>query len=295
MIQIKTAILFVATSTILSRFVEGYGIRSGKIENIGKDESAIDFDKFENNIEKDFAETFGKNAKEKLATSLFVDRDHFDEIVAELQTAKAKQMVYNQLHNPIDEENIPEYALKKISFTQSIQNTVNETIEEESYCPSVRYKIWKEQPTGFKWVAIAGILTIFPKEWDYEVPINNFESASYEVKTPLQKAVLGRMGYDEDKFDCCSNHFEDYYWSDFTKDYGNGIEYEEQIAALKALGYDQFSWDNDLDVPVDYMEWSMLSNHQQEMAASKLCWTETLWDQYPMNEWDKSAKLPDYW
>lgn len=184
-------------------------------------------------------------------------------------------------------DHVPEYPT---DWKEGFLGTRAEEEEQEViYCPLRRYVPWNLQPTYFKWIAIAGGLKMFPQHWNYIWPVNKAESTAYYAKTPVQKTALYALGYtEEDMFDCCANHYEDYDWDELLEP-----EYTSELQAYEMLGYDEDNWETGVDVPSSALYWNELTDEQRSLAATKLCWTELLWNQEtPLGQWDIDAVLP---
>lgn len=260
------------------------GIRRGKELKAEPNESTF-IEDFENNLQNEFASSI---------VTAFTNTK--DEVINELQSKKADKSSGKGIDARMKSLESSLTLAEVNSLKASLDEFEQREEEEESYCPAVRYRQWSSQPIKFKWLGLALTLGLFRRTWDYITPTNRFESEGWYAKSSTQMLVLNMMGYDEDKFDCCNNHYEDYDWVDFTTDYGNGMEYEEQIEALRALGYSKQAWDTGVGVPAEFMAWSELTQNQRDLAASKLCWTELLWDQeLPLPTWGEDAVLPDAW
>ena len=307
--------IFVALCCLVSLTDAKLGRRAKKAQGTDSNndsdsdsESMLDIntfmDNFKNEIEESIQEKYDALPESlKDITKFLSDMDQYDKIIEELDTIKANTLMDMKLDESLGDIQLLDYPIDSMkAMTTDTNITVitasNKTEIREQWCPITRYAPFRSQPPEFKWIGIVAILRLFPQQWDYVWHYNKLESKSYSAKTDNQLMVLDMLGYDEDKFDCCNNHYEDYDWEDFITDYGDGMEYEDQVAALNALGYNEDNWENG-GSETDEMSWAMLSEYQQQMAASKLCWTEYLWDESAsLSEWrgkDGMPKYPNAW
>lgn len=135
--------------------------------------------------------------------------------------------------------------------------------------------------------------------WNYEpdeYTWNPLEEISYDSDYFNRDELneIHKLGYDEDQWDCCINHYRDYDWEELA--YWN---YTEQIEAYEALGWtnETFSSSDAMDWPEsELLIWENLTNHQQEMASSKLCYIPETWDELiPLYDWPVDFNIPDAW
>ena len=88
--------------------------------------------------------------------------------------------------------------------------------------------------------------------------------------------------------------YEDFDWDELI--FWN---YTEQIEAQEALGWTQETYKsvNASHWPTtEFLLWQNLTEYQQYMAASKLCYTEETWDEQPaLYNWPEGFAFPDAW
>ena len=172
----------------------------------------------------------------------------------------------------------------------------SETSESSSFCPSIRYKPWFQHDPGHR--EFISKLGYNYYTWNFDPDQeswNPIEELSWESKDVSKvHSRLERLGYEEDSWDCCINHYYDYDWADF-ESWG----YTEQILALEHLGWTQETYDasDPDDLPdTEFLQWKELTESQRELAASKLCYTEETWDELlSLDEWPDGFKIPDTW
>lgn len=175
--------------------------------------------------------------------------------------------------------------------------------ERDSFCPVIRYIPWdelgwKNLPFGATRLRLTTKLGYSARTWNFDPLLrmwNPLEDASWDSDIVQDgRFLLKRLGYEEDSWDCCINHYEDYEWADFEI-----WEFTEQIAAIEALGWTEDSWEstNESDWPdTESMTWDELTTLQQEMAASKLCYTKEAWDEaLSLDQWPEGFDVPDTW
>ena len=182
----------------------------------------------------------------------------------------------------------------------SLRRTEESLIEQYvSYCPKDRYKPWETIPVFFRTRALYLNGGYNAGSWDFEPlqlswnPIENYAYSS-NMTSNETRAFIKDLDYDEDQWDCCINHYEDYDWKDFEY-----WDYKEQIDAYQALGWTNETYgsrDVSLWPESEFTKWRNLTEYQRFMAASKLCHTEQTWDEsLPLSEWPAEAELPDAW
>ena len=77
--------------------------------------------------------------------------------------------------------------------------------------------------------------------------------------------------------DCHINHYTGFWWED--------VEELNVSQYYEILGWNEYSWDNDVLPATDSMSWYELSPVEQE-AAKQLCYNRELWDGLPIPEWE---------
>ena len=77
--------------------------------------------------------------------------------------------------------------------------------------------------------------------------------------------------------DCHINHYTGFWWED--------VEELNVSQYYEILGWNEYSWDNDVLPATDSMSWYELSPVEQE-AAKQLCYSRELWDGIPLPEWE---------
>jgi hypothetical protein len=100
---------------------------------------------------------------------------------------------------------------------------------------------------------------------------NEIEISGWYIFDSEQIGLLVDIGFSEDVWDCHVNHHEDYEW--------NELEYIDVARHWEALGWNETSWDGDIDDPESAdNSWNDLNAEEQE-AAGELCYFEELWDE----------------
>lgn len=189
----------------------------------------------------------------------------------------------------IDPDDIPEYPTDWIASTKlgkSLNMRFNN--DTDSYCPVTRYVPWDDQPFFFRSIAIAGILNILPAQWNYVFPNNLLEFRAHSVLNRPQKIVLESMLYDEDKYDCCLNHYSAYDWDDFEDEDYDWTSFKSGLE--NTLGYTQDIWDSGGSVPVDELEWFQLTYAQRTFLSEYMCYTQLLWDEESLPLWGATGE-----
>ena len=188
----------------------------------------------------------------------------------------------------------------------TIQNMVETTLpittekptDQSAYCPEGRYEQWSDLPRFYRTRVLYYKLGYTASTWNFE-PSEAFwnpleDSAWNSTIVSNVYDELEDLGYDEDKWDCCINHYEDFDWDEFV--YWN---YTEQIEAHEALGWTQDTYGSanaTLWPASEFLSWKNLTEYQQFMAASKLCYTEETWDEsLALSDWPEGFAIPDAW
>lgn len=169
---------------------------------------------------------------------------------------------------------------------------------EKAYCPTIRYTSWSDQPLIFRAMVLYRKLGYTASTWDYEPKsrIWNFmEFLAWDSSAVAESHdELEDMGYDEGRWNCCVNHYEDFDWSEL--EYRG---YEDQVEAYEALGWSEETFgsaDPTLWPESELQSWQDLTQYQRYMAESKLCYTEETWDaRLPLYEWPIDCVVPNAW
>lgn len=183
------------------------------------------------------------------------------------------------------------------------RDTRKRVLEDEPvYCPTERYEPWAVKRVLHKINSLFRILDYDEFEWNYDHnlfgdllknEIEQYSFTSTQIKDKQREELLD-MGYDEDKWDCCINHFEDYSWDEFLF-----YNLTEEIVALEALGWTNETYgstNSELWPETENFYWVNLTAYQQEMASSKLCYVKETWDEeLPLDEWPLDFEYPDAW
>jgi len=171
--------------------------------------------------------------------------------------------------------------------------------EEPPWCPSQRYTQWESFPVKYRTRTLFLKLGYNADSWNFEPlewfwnPIENFAWNDTRTKETTHM-YAAELGYDEDRWDCCINHYEGFDWKELETN-----NYTEQIDALSALGWSSESYgkrNSSVWPETEGKYWQNLTEYQKFMAASKLCFTEETWDErLPLYEWPEDFDVPDYW
>lgn len=157
------------------------------------------------------------------------------------------------------------------------------------FCPFERYCEWDyhspERRTDFRTV-----IGYTGPTWNFQ-ETSPVDELSFEGLTETQRGGLLNLGFDEDRHDCCQNHYNDYDWSDFDPNDGYG----PVLQALKALGYNEIMWQNSIAAAYERFGWDDLPE-EARWAAEELCYSKETWDQVDLTMWPLDADLPGvYW
>ena len=77
--------------------------------------------------------------------------------------------------------------------------------------------------------------------------------------------------------DCHVNHYTGFWWED--------VEELNVSQYYEILGWNEYSWDNDVLPATDSLNWYQLTSVEQE-AAKQLCYNRELWDGIPLPDWE---------
>lgn len=190
---------------------------------------------------------------------------------------------------------------KDVEEEESEVEAEDDTVETEpAWCDTPRYWDFFSFNPDVRVSSLVDVLDYSDYTWDM-LFTNQLEKESYDSfsKTDTQRGAINtELGFDEDQFDCCMNHYEWYDWADFQVVYENGENYADQILALEALGWTEEMWESEDPndwADTDYMYWDELTEYQREMAERKLCYTRETWNWVPLSQWPEDAWIPDYW
>lgn len=154
------------------------------------------------------------------------------------------------------------------------------------WCPTVRYCEW-----GYYGPEVQnhlGQMGYTQFEWQYIILSSDVDATSFYDHTHSVRQNLKGLGYDEDKHDCCNGHYGDYWWQDFF-DYEG---YDETINAIGVLGYNETSWNEGWVMEYDDFWWNELPQEVQWAVYDGLCYTEELWNEFPLTLWGDDVTLP---
>lgn len=153
------------------------------------------------------------------------------------------------------------------------------------WCPFERYCEWDYYPLSVKTNYRLSV-GYGRDDWNFvaESPV---EAMSFSTLTDEQQAGLSDIGFNEDKHDCCLNHYNDYDWSDFDPEYG----FQTVLDALETLGYNEVMWQNSIAAAYERFGWDDLPEQVQN-AAYEMCWSKETWNQEDLADWPFDAELP---
>lgn len=182
---------------------------------------------------------------------------------------------------------------------QSLRRKAEEVDEYVPYCPEKRYSPWATIPLMFRTRTLFYKLGYTADTWNFEPlefywnPIENYAWNDTRISDDIRDTVA-ELGYDEDRWDCCINHYEGFDWADF-----EFWVYPEQMLAYEALGWTSETYGTTnatLWPDTEFKLWQNLTEYQRYMAASKLCFTEETWDErLPLYDWPADFEIPDAW
>lgn len=180
-------------------------------------------------------------------------------------------------------------AAEYICYTREEWNSrLGVSNEEEDFdtCPSGRYINWGalEVLAGPSYVTAASKGLFYSQNrWDaFDNPIEDLDWESLMVSAPGTLHSLSAMNYNEDTWDCCVHHYDNF---DYYELLSEG--YSEVVDALQILGYDAVKWDSGYEEDRD---WSELTEFEQT-AAEYLCYSEPLWNGDPL-PWNVKRATP---
>lgn len=159
------------------------------------------------------------------------------------------------------------------------------------YCPFERYCEW-DYHTLERREELRGSIGYDSPQWNYNASSPTIEALSFDSLTDAQRdGLTGLLGFDEDRHDCCQNHYDDYDWSDLDPADGYG----PVLKALGTLGYNEIMWQNDVAAAYDRFGWDNLPDDVR-WAAEEMCYTRETWDGADLRDWPPGADLPGaYW
>ena len=155
----------------------------------------------------------------------------------------------------------------------------------EYFCPIKRYCEWSYYDFANRQY-LRFQIGYDRSSWNYYTTLPYENTAFVFLPTTVQNGLTAFAGYDEDSYDCCQGHYNDYDWNDFEDE-----SYEEVKQSLTILGYDQVKWDGGAAILYDELEWNELPPDIQE-SLEDLCYTKETWDRVPLDLWPRQAKLP---
>ena len=177
-----------------------------------------------------------------------------------------------KLHSD-DEKKHKKDEPKKILKTSKVQ------IEENFFCPAERYIEWSQLPDKVEPEYI--VASKFELHYD-EQYWNHFsspvEDMSWDTLFDDMITAGTTMGYNEDRWDCCLNHYENFDYDELLAE-----DWPELQAAYKILGWDKDIW-NVEDLPEhdqpksEDKNWDEL-NLLEQQAADFLCYNEESWNE----------------
>lgn len=155
------------------------------------------------------------------------------------------------------------------------------------YCPVERYCAWSHFPADVtRFVGDEIGYTRF--QWEYFVP-STIDATYWDGLMERTRNGLKAFGYDYDRHDCCNVHYWEYGWADFTDNEG----YEQVLAAVTALGYDQTTWDAGASVEYADFWWADLPENVRDALYDGMCYTEETWNgNLPSIMWPEDADVP---
>jgi len=153
------------------------------------------------------------------------------------------------------------------------------------YCPAERYIEWSKLPTSVDaqyLVASQNELHYDEEYWNqFNSPV---EAMSWDSLYDDMIAAGKIMGYDEDRWNCCINHYENFSFKQLKK------KNPRLEVAAKILGWDKNTWeavDSTEELPEsEGKKWDELIALEQT-AADILCYDEDTWNKNPL-PWDLS-------
>lgn len=154
------------------------------------------------------------------------------------------------------------------------------------WCPVERYCEWDSFPTTRR-ATMRSEIGYSRTDWNYMV-VNPVEKTRFEeLGRDVREGLADLLGFDEDRHDCCQNHYEDYDWTELDV---------SQREALSVLGHDEETWRDDEDEddrrPTSSSRvWDDLSEEERN-AARELCWTKETWDEVELTNWPDDAEIP---
>jgi hypothetical protein len=169
------------------------------------------------------------------------------------------------------------------------ENHCRDDLDTENgyFCPVLRYCPYSHYSADEKAV-IDDLFGQTEAEWDTNQVTGTVLEAWWDLDKDTRKQFK-ELGYDRPKYECCLNHYQGYYWSNFnvtSEYYGYGLNQVQE--ALEALGHDETTWNGGVDVPNALLSWEDLSDEVEEEMKENLCYSQQTWDQVDMDEWGDS-------
>lgn len=159
------------------------------------------------------------------------------------------------------------------------QSPINNSIETDAAdlpypIPELRFVEWKE--LGLHEKESVEALGYTKYSWN-NLEVSDLEESSFKDLSASQQALTLSLGFDEDTWDCFASHYHGYYWSE--------LEAANVDQYFTTLGWTKHSWDKKGKAPEsDDKNWEELTEEEQ-LAATKLCYTENAWDWVPLPSW----------
>jgi hypothetical protein len=140
--------------------------------------------------------------------------------------------------------------------------------------PQLRFVEWGE--LGLDERATAESLGYSRYSWN-NLEISDTEKTRFKDLSASEQQNVMALGFDEYTWDCFMSHYHGYNWGELV-----GADVSKHFTTL---GWTQDSWDNDLKAPEsDDKSWKDLTTEEQ-LAATKICYTENAWDWIALPSW----------
>jgi len=231
------------------------------------------------------------NIQEVLRNDLCYSRETWDKVPLDLWPQNAvlpgqmeKQLVVTESPTPAPTPQPTDLQVRSPAPTPAPCREISSDIDY--FCPTQRYCEWNYFAFEQRQV-LTFQLGYSGSEWNYE-STNIIEETGFEDLNPFEKSALRDLGYNEDKHDCCLNHYTYYDWSDFTE----LEELSDVKEALELLGYNEEKWENDDGSDFDSFTWDELPPPVKSALYESLCYNKELWDSTPLTAWPEDVLLP---
>lgn len=187
---------------------------------------------------------------------------------------------------------------KKYNEDPRIENTAlditffveedNDEDEEEFYCPAERYIQWSDLPANVDtdYLVASQIQLHYGRDsWNqFSSPV---EEMSFDALYEDMAEAAETMGYNEDRWDCCLNHYTNYDYDELGKE-----GYAHLEIAYTILGWHSDNWEDGQEPPLtEQKDWEDLIALEQT-AADYLCYDENSWDGEPLPWSDDDVESP---